>query len=44
MSFLAGLTGCCVGLLTKLYSNSLRKLPYMRGMVLIALLSNSYIL
>ena len=33
MSFLAGLTGCCVGLLTKLYSNSLRKLPYMRGKV-----------
>ena len=31
MSFLAGLTGCCIGLLTKLYSNSLRKLPYMRG-------------
>ncbi|CBK24815.2 uncharacterized protein [Blastocystis hominis] len=30
MSFIAGLTGCCIGLLTKLYSNSLRKLPYMR--------------
>lgn len=33
MSFLAGCTGCCIGLLTKLYSNALRKLPYMRGML-----------
>ena len=31
MSFIAGCTGCCIGLLTKLYSNALRKLPYMRG-------------
>ncbi len=31
MSFLAGFTGCCIGLCTKLYSNALRKLPYMRG-------------
>lgn len=38
MSFIAGLTGCCVGLLTKLYSNSLRKLPYMRGKCVIMLL------
>ena len=30
MSFLAGFTGCCIGLCAKLYSNALRKLPYMR--------------
>ena len=43
MSFIAGLTGCCIGLLTKLYSNALRKLPYMRGRRLI-LLAFSYVL
>lgn len=43
MSFIAGLTGCCIGLLTKLYSNSLRKLPYMRGRSVI-MLPSSYVL
>lgn len=40
MSFIAGLTGCCIGLMTKLYSNSLRKLPYMRGKSVIMLPSS----
>lgn len=39
MSFLAGFTGCCIGLCTKLYSNALRKLPYMRGRMCIGLMN-----